>query len=266
MTYLNREVYQDGSVLNGLYVDHDERYLYIRLDYRIDQAGYPIFLLDVVPDQGNERISDIKGLTLSNGLEFIVPINGDDSSLLVDRYYDFFAYQYGHKLNMLKPKPKTPKNNSGEFTQEKYALNKELYLPQQKQTLPFETYEAGKLKKGNGNPSHEDYDSLADYYIGEKGVELRIPWLLVRAKDPSQKEFTGDLYRDGMEASKFVEEIFIGALFVNERGEVVDSYPSMEKNILPPMKSYTWDNWDTPQSTERLKQSYYLVKKLFEEY
>lgn len=65
-----------------------------------------------------------------------------------------------------------------------------MYLPQQKKTLPFASYETGKLRQGNGNPEAEDYDSLADYYISENGVvEMRIPWLLLQAKDPSQKEF-----------------------------------------------------------------------------
>ena len=38
----------------------------------------------------------------------------------------------------------------------------------------------------------------------------------------------GDLYKDGIDASKLVDEIFIGVLFMGERGEIVETYPSLE--------------------------------------
>jgi hypothetical protein len=256
---------EDGSI-NSLYVDHDERYLYLRLDYETKNDGYPIFLLDIVPDQGNTKINGISDLSFNNGIDFILNLKESESRLLVDKYYDFFSYQYGHVLNLLKPKPSTTSLDSGEFVVEQYALNKELYLPQQNTTLPFEAYEAGKLKKGNGDPEADDYDSLADYYIADGKIELRIPWLLIRAKDPSQKEFTGDLYRDGIEASKFVDEIYIGALFMDKQDSIQDTLPSMEAGKLQTLKSYKWDNWDLPEYEERLKKSYYTVQDLFDSY
>ena len=56
-----------------------------------------------------------------------------------------------HTLKLLKPSTEVPKKNSGKFSREMYVLNKELYLPQQKITMPFSSYEAGKLVEGNGN-------------------------------------------------------------------------------------------------------------------
>ncbi|MER2071967.1 MAG: hypothetical protein ABS898_08630 [Psychrobacillus sp.] len=256
---------KDGSI-RSLYVDHDERYLYIRLDYDTSFTGYPMILLDVVPDQGNTKFEGLPNISFTNGIDFIVNLKESESRLLVDQYYDFFSYQYGHVLNLLKPKPATPSLDSGKFVKEQYALNKELYLPQQKTTLPFESYEAGKLKRGNGNPEASDYNSLADYYIADGKIELRIPWLLLRAKDPSQKEFMGDLYKDGIEASKFVDEIFVGALLLNEQDILQDTFPSMEASVLPKLSSYTWDKWDLPEYEERLKESYTIVQDLFGRY
>ncbi|WP_203248569.1 hypothetical protein [Sporosarcina beigongshangi] len=253
--------------LHSLYVDHDERYLYIRLDHDVASKGYPIFLLDIVPNQGNKMINGTTDISFTNGMEFIISLKNNESSLFVDRYYDFFTNQYGHTLDLLKPKPSVPTINSGEFTIEQYALNKELYLPQQNITLPFSSYDTGKLIEGNSNPLSEDYNSLADYYMNEDGmIELRIPWLLIHAKDPSQKEFMGDLYADGTEASTFVEEIKIGALYFNEQDELTDSVPAIESDVLNDLKGYTWENWDLPKSEERLKQSYYMLQKLFLNY
>lgn len=95
---------------------------------------------------------------------------------------------------------------------------------------------------------------------------LEFLWLLLRAKDPSQKEFMGDLYKDGIEASKFVDEIFVGALLLNEEDILQDTLPSMEASVLPKLNSYTWDKWDLPEYEERLKESYTIVQDLFGRY
>ena len=250
--------------IRSLFVDYDERYLYIRLDYDPKVAGHPIFLLDVIPDQGNYFVEGEEYGDFSNGVDLLVNLDRNDSRLLVDNYYDFYTYQYMHSLKLLEPATALPKKNSGKFSREMYAVNKELYLPQQKTTIPFSSYEAGKLLEGNGNPTALDYNSLADYSFSSNGViELRLPWLLIRAKDPSQKEFIGDIYTDGQTASKFVEDIYIGTLYVDEEGKVTDSFPAIDQGKLEKLEAFTWENWDEVHSVERLKKSYFIIKDLF---
>ena len=58
----------------------------------------------------------------------------------------------------------------------------------------------------------------------------------------------------------------IGTLYVDDEGEVMGSFPSLENNKLKKINSYTWENWDIPLSEERLKQSYDIVKQLFAGY
>ncbi|WP_042347103.1 hypothetical protein [Bacillus massiliigorillae] len=250
--------------LKKLYVDHDERNLYIRLDYDPKRKGAPKLLLDTVPNQGNHFISNNKNITFANGVDFLVDLSEKKSHILVDQYYDMFFYQY-KKPEV--PKEKLPVKNSGVFTPILYALDKEYNNPEAGITYDFKTTETGKLRQGNSNPESKDYDSLADYYINEeKGIiELRIPWLLIQAKDPSQKEFTGDLYENGLNASTLIEKLNIGILFENEEGTITDSLPTLKNNQLSAMKGYTWDNWNEPLYQERLKQSYYIIQKLWEE-
>ncbi|HHW38053.1 MAG TPA: hypothetical protein GXX18_12565 [Bacillales bacterium] len=255
------------SIMKGLYVDHDERYLYIRLDYDKESKGYPIFLLDVVPEQGNYFIEGKNNINFSNGVDFMINLDKQEPRVVVDDYYDFFTYLYGHQLKLVSPKQGKPIKNSGKFSSIQYALNKEYYLPQQNKILPFSSYETGKLKEGNGNPLSKDYDSLADYYINEDGmIELRIPWLLIQAKDPSQKEFMGDFYSKGVATSTFIDQINIGALYFDGNGKLVDSFPSVKDDVLTEMKEYNWEKWNFPKYEERLKQSYYIVKELFSDY
>lgn len=89
--------------------------------------------------------------------------------------------------------------------------------------------------------------------------------MLIQSRDPSKKEFIGNVYEDGLDASRFVDEIFIGALYVDDEGTVSDSFPSIEDNVLNNMTAYSWDEWDLPQYKERLKQSYYIIQELFED-
>ncbi|MBR2567924.1 MAG: hypothetical protein IKE34_01880, partial [Paenibacillus sp.] len=81
-----------------------------------------------------------------------------------------------------------------------------------------------------------------------------------------QKEFMGDFYKEGSEASLFVEGIKVGAWFEAEKGEVMDALPASVNGKIPPLQTYTWDNWDVPLTKERLKQSYDIVKELFLHY
>lgn len=75
----------------------------------------------------------------------------------------------------------------------------------------------------------------------------------------------GDLYANGETASVKVDNIFVGVVFVNEEGKVVQSLPKATNNILPALDSYSWDTWQQPKYNERLKQSYYILQKVFKD-
>ncbi|WP_107924169.1 hypothetical protein [Lysinibacillus parviboronicapiens] len=249
-------------------VDFDEKYLYMKLKSEELQNASPRILLDVVPDQGNTSASTIKNLKFSNGVDFILELNkNSDSRVVVDEYYDFYDYLYGHRLKMIPPRMVNAIKDSGKFAPIYYVLNKQLYLPEKKTTTDFSFYETGKLLEGNANPEAKAYNSLVDYTWSDNNViELRIPWLLIQAKDPSQREFMGDLYKNGELASIKVDNIYIGAVFVDKEGTVVQSLPEADNQLLPALSAYTWDAWQTPKYEERLKQSYYILQDLFKEY
>lgn len=252
--------------LQQLSIEYDERYLYFRINLDNAEKGYPVLVLDTVSGQGNHTADSIKNVSFQNGIDFMIHLeSAKQSRVLVDAYYDSFTYQYGHLLKMLELQSPEPANNSGSFNRIQLALNKEQYIPEKDETIPFSFYEAGKLQLGNANPTSADYDSLADYFVNEESgvIEARIPWALLNVKDPSQREVMGNLYKDGLEASKKIKGIKVGLLFIKANGQVVDSLPALNKAKLPNMELYAWDKWDLPKSEERLKESYYLVKKEF---
>lgn len=251
----------------GLYVDHDERYLYVRLDVDSQQKGFPVFLFDTIQDQGNTKINGIAKGQFTNAVDFIVPIKGNESRVMVDSYYDMYNQQYGIELQMIEADPATPIKNSGDFSPIRYALNNEIYLADSKKTIPFTYYEAGKLREGNGNPDASNYDSLADYAVASNGtIELRIPWLLLQFRDPSQKEVMGDISQASTSASQFIDTLGIGLVYIDEEGTVISSLPELEGTDVPKFHTYTWENWDLPEVAEREKQSYYILKDTYRKY
>ncbi|WP_234410524.1 hypothetical protein [Caldalkalibacillus mannanilyticus] len=271
-------VYTGDQQLQALYMDHDERYLYLRLDIRDTEDlfthGFPMILFDTIENQGNQHVQGVDDLHLDTGMDFLLYIkNEEDAAVLVDTYYDFFALQYVHTFQMLKTDDPLPTNNSGIFNPSRFALNQELYIPSQDRVIPFSYYETGKLRHGNGNPDAQDYDSLADFYVNkeEKCIEIRIPWLLLSFKDPTLREVMANIYGDDPDGGEFIEGIQVSVLYVQptekdrERYQVLDSLPARQNGRISEdmMKMYKWEKWQQPLYKERLKKSYDIVKKAF---
>jgi hypothetical protein len=51
----------------------------------------------------------------------------------------------------------------------------ELVLPESGERIPFEGFAVGEMKPGITDPSHPEYDSLADWYARGAVLEVRIP-------------------------------------------------------------------------------------------
>lgn len=260
----NTPMYQKSEgVLHSLRVDYDERYFYIRLDYDKDFTGQFKLPIDVTPNQGNTTLDEV---SMTNGIEFYVDINDTESRVWVDDYYDFYNIQYGHQLEMIDVSHPL-ENNSGRYNPIFLTLNREIYLPHLEETLPFEYYETGVLKMGNANPDSPDYNSLNDYQWNKEDgwIEIRLPWLIIGAKDPSTRAFNGNIAEGNLDTTVSIDGIFLGAFAIND-DTVVDSFPAISNGELAPMEMFTWETWDLPEFEPRLKHSYDVIKELFDKY
>ncbi|WP_353093275.1 hypothetical protein [Tissierella praeacuta] len=260
--------------IKNVYMDHDEKYIYFAIEYKDlrNTSLDTLIFLDTNPEQGNTTNPYNENILTENGIDFIININDSgDSRVVVDSYYDSHYYQYGKVLKMLPDTPSFENKNSGLYNPIKLALNKEITIPKAKQKIPFNDYETGLLKHGNGNPESENYDSLADYYINKKDnfIEIKIPWLLLGFTDPSTKEILGDMYIDGLNSRKNVEGVKVSIVaFDPNRPESFDSFPRINEGKILNNDTYlyTWDEWNEPIIEERLKKSYYILKNKFSEY
>ena len=233
-----------------LHVQSDESFLYMKIK---SKHKNPRIIVDTVPNQGNTKENDT-GDTFPGAIEYIIKINQQGESRIVqDLYYDYFNFLYAKQLDLMPDRMPIAKKDTGQFSTIDYVLNKAYTLPKSKRELPFTWYETGKLREGNSNPKAKAFDSLADYYQQGDTIELRIPWLLLGATDPSRKMFLGDFIVANEKVDVALEAINLGLYFEGQ---------STPTKLTP----YTWQGWDLPQSKERLKASYPIVKKLFGEY
>ncbi|WP_027963678.1 hypothetical protein [Halalkalibacillus halophilus] len=250
------ELYSNSrDMVRTFTADHDERYLYLK--FELEDAVEEIF-----KDHSLETHFSIRsngGVEISDEIDFLsdfrLTLNGMDGKLEAAGDYDSFYYDYTERLDMFESTEEEMNQKEESFHPLRLALNKGLVRPDTGEELPFEYVETGELKYGIGDPDHEAYDSLSDYYYEDKIIEIRIPWMMLNARDPSQLEFIGDMWSEGIEASIEIEGIDLVTVFQNQS--------SNEVSFVSPVATYTWEKWDDPQYQERLKQSYDYIQKLF---
>ncbi|MGN9163779.1 hypothetical protein ACTNDY_00640 [Tissierellaceae bacterium HCP3S3_D8] len=265
---------KDDSFIKKVYVEHDERYLYMGIEYR-DLKGTPLdtlIFLDTIDNQGNTTNPFNENIKTITGTDFIIHIGENGSSrVLVDAYYDPFYYQYGH-ISKLIPQEELFTNRESElYNPIRMPISKNIKHHRTGFLIPFMDYETGILTYGNGNPESDDYNSLADYCIDKKGkfMELKIPWELMNFVNPSTREIIGDIYVNGIDSNITIDGINISlAVYDPNSPEIFHTLPKSESESIPLdlTYKYTWDFWSETEPLDRLKQSYYIIKDLFSRY
>ncbi|MGB8954845.1 MAG: S-layer homology domain-containing protein [Tumebacillaceae bacterium] len=232
----------------SLSVAHDEGYLYLlakKKEGAWDLAKEPLnFGFDTL--DGGSAKADMTGAAFAQPIEFLMQIKGEqDAHLYVNSAYDQHTWKYRKQL-------KTPadyaKAEAGTFLPWKLALSHEMYLPETKETVPFEEVEIGALHFGITDPSNAAFNSLADWYAKGNVLEIRIPWMMLGYTDPS----THQVWNYPYQADKF-ENVTSPALIIE---------PFLGTTTGTPL-SYTWKQWDLPTYHERKKASYQILSDVY---
>lgn len=242
-------VYKDDKF--KLYAQSDYAYLYLMVepesfDFDSDTLYIP---LDVISEQGNTTFGTN---SFSDGADFLIRINGkNNSTVLVDSYYDIFQYEYSEKTNDFDELPGQSVIDSGCFNNIYLAMSYEFVLPEDNKTVEFERCDTGVLKYGSTDSENPEYLSFADFYSDGSRIEIRIPWGLIGFYDPSQKSVIADFHKTSEITGQKTEGIKM-AVFSNDSG-----------NKKLELSLYDWEVWDVPEVKERLKESYYILKDYF---
>ncbi|QRG68999.1 hypothetical protein [Brevibacillus choshinensis] len=242
-------------------VSHDEAYLYLLLQkkqgvWNLSNDRLSIGF-DTIP--GGSRIADkAPGLHFSTGIEFLLQLTGEKNSrIFVNSAYDQHTWFYTDIKKMLPGDPRYKHEELGLFLPWKLALNKGLYLPETKQTVPFEELEVGVMKQGISDPNDPAFNTLADWYVKEDRLEIRIPWMLLGFTDPSSQQVWEYPYKAGALKPVATDGIKIEP-FVQPVGSTVS--PAIEPAF------YQWEKWNEPTYHERKKQSFDILRDVYAEF
>ncbi len=192
--------------------------------------------------------------------DFVLVINGKDNSrLMVQERYEVLRSTYSQNLKGFDTYlvDNVPDKSSSKFVNIDMIL--EIFnITQEERSSSLYTYnfgdpsfETGKLKYGNANPSAENFDSLADFAQSGDYIEVKLPWQLLNFSDPSKMEILDDYY-DGNYGIKFIniDKMNVGIM---TEGSVSCSLEEFE------LKG--WGNKVTYH--ERLKSSYYMMQSIW---
>lgn len=259
--------YTDGSVEeweekditaeNGgmqLSIKYDEKFLYFRVHKEglSDMAEKLYIPIDVTPKSGSYYAEGEK-LRFERPADFLIILDGKDNSrVLVQERYEAFKVIFAEDFGEENPYFDIPDKDSPVF--KKIYLGLQLGASKDLEEIAGkpEKFETGKLKYGNGNPNDPEYDSVSDFIINGNDLELRIPWQLLNFSNPSEMQIHDDYYENYGIENLGIREIYAGI----SSDSLQDSRIEMGKKKLK-----GWGK--NPTYHERLKQSYYVVKEIW---
>lgn len=265
--------YTDGSTDDwnekDCILDNGRYKLYAKYDYEnvyimvtgISENQDVYIPIDVTPKSGTTTYTDNTNLKFNREADFLIKIAGSEyGEILVQEYYDSTRAIYENRITGTLQYSTVPDKNSNKFVSMRAILQKgidpkvdisEMTAEERKKYRMYNVYTTGRLVYGNSNPQSVEYNSLADYYLKDDILEIKIPWELLNFYAPNEMLIHDDYYENyGVEGIK-VNEIYLGVGTSNE--EI-----NLEKLKLKP-----WN--DDIEVVERLKKSYYIIKDYWNE-
>lgn len=238
----------------SLSMQSDEKYLYfmIKSSDKTSLKKDDIYIdLDITPKSGAKKSTQY-GLQFDNPVDFIIKINDQGNSMVMaQEYYNGFDFYENKSLYEKRPDLIKHTPDMDYFSPIYIETRPKMFIKSQGETKEKVTYETGKLTKGNSNPESKDFNSAADYYMGNDYVEVRIPWALLNFMDPSTKQIADDFYENFKTKPMKINNINVGVT-IKENEKVITRIKSTP---------YKLNGWSVPKYHERLKKSYYILKE-----
>lgn len=238
----------------SLSMQSDEKYLYfmIKSSDKTSLKKDDIYIdLDTTPKSGAKKSTQY-GLQFDNTVDFIIKINDQGNSMVMaQEYYNGFDFYENKSLYEKRPDLIKHTPDMDYFSPIYIETRPKMFIKSQGETKEKVTYETGKLTKGNSNPESKDFNSAADYYMGNDYVEVRIPWALLNFMDPSTKQIADDFYENFKTKPMKINDINVGVT-IKENEKVITRIKSTP---------YKLNGWSVPKYHERLKKSYYILKE-----
>lgn len=206
----------------------------------------------------DKQVGQLPRMTFDRGIDFILALHRTgESRLVVQERYECLRAMMMWPMALKDAYATQPDSDSSTFRTIELALRTvKDSASSRSQALAVgaddpRTFETGLLREGDANPSHEDYDSLADYCFGYDFVEVKIPWQLLNFSNPSEMQIHDDYYEHYGVENLAIDSIGIGVVQNAEGAHV-------------PLADVSLKGWGTnPTYHERLKASYYALQDVW---
>jgi len=247
-----QEIYQEKKV--RIFADADPTYFYLSANitgFNFDKNNLYIAIDTYDKNKGDKKMP-FSNKIFDYGFEFLCAFKSiDNAKLLVDEPYSVFTDIYNDNIPVYASKP----NKNGTFIDELMLVNRG------RETLFGEKTDSiinnrSSLVFGNSNKAET---SNADWYWNNKTkkFELRLDWHLINVSDPSEKYVLDDKAATRVIEASQTDGFNIYFFVTDKKNNIVFQYPEYEPMF------FTWDNWETPAYTERLKPIYDTLKNYF---
>ncbi|MGH7771501.1 MAG: tetratricopeptide repeat protein [Candidatus Binatia bacterium] len=257
----------EARALTRLMVQHDEGFLYILVETKgtvnLTEAHYLIGIDTSSSENGEFLLPYRTNLLSPIGLKFLISFAGRERSRILT------CQPYDKYLNVGKGEINPGLSHQGAWVVMQNRANSRRISKDNKRFYPSQVFSMSTLRFGSLNNKSIHYDSLADFFLTDNIIELRIPWGLMNFTDPSSKMVLW-IDKDGKTKKTDGIKIIVvsykpekGCLFAKSTGlknNVTDSLP--ERLEPENIKAYSWEDWDTPIYHTYLKESYYTYKEV----
>jgi peptidoglycan/xylan/chitin deacetylase (PgdA/CDA1 family) len=236
--------------------DADASYFYIAgnlPDY--DPARHRLyFAIDTYDrDKGDHKLP-FSNEIFSNGFEFLVEvISADSAAILVDEPYSVYTDVY----NDFVPVYASQENSNGIFTRQFMLTNRT------RTSLTGEKTDSVVIDRSHlqyGKSSDPGFSNADWYYDGNSGMmEMRLDWHLLNVSSPAKRFVLDD--KPGTRAIEYTstDAFKIYAFITDKITNEVTRFPGNGPY------SYTWETWEDPLYTQRLKPIYYILRDYFKD-
>jgi len=248
---------RDGArTLTHLRAQHDEGFLYLSLETAepvdFGAAHYLIGLDTCSAGVGESFLPFLDNAASPAGLTFLLHLAGESHSrILVSRSYDKFT---NADIGIIRP---VSAEGGGWIVMQNMTGSRRI-SKDGKNFYPARVYSMSKLRHGSLDVNHSAFTSLADFFVSDRRIELRLPWGLLNYSDPSSNMVIW------MERGKRIKKSEgIGVLAWSYKpasrgfcaeGPASDSFPV--RGMTGDVSVYHWSKWDKPLYHTRLKKSY----------
>ena len=242
------------TVINGdikMKTMMDEQGLYIFVSKKgLGENDYLYIPIDTTDQSGSVKDED-RQLSFERKADFLIEIHGDEGQILVQSRYESLRENYLYQIKGEDPFVEYPSKDDSRFVsiemicQHHRLIHSYMSDEEKYESNLYETYETGKLTRGN-----QKDNSLADYQYGDDCVEIKIPWQLLNFSNPVEYLIHDDYYLHYGVENKSISQIYLGV-------------STTDKHKIS-MKSMSLKGLSNLQYKDYCKESYHIVKTYWE--